>query len=216
MPSTGRVLLGALAAAAVAAPGGSASTVAGGAVVVVPRAAVYAVAINGQTAYGSFRRTGLLLVSPRIRAVGGVNFRNGPNAREVGIFSGRPPSSPEQGAIWFATNTAIFQRLRIGNVNQGLAALDVAYVTAGRSSLTVRIDGDFFGLPAARTALLNCMNARSGLLANVYQLIRGTMVLRFAGSRGGRVSGVVDFVGNGYIEPGLSPYRATLAGRRVR
>jgi hypothetical protein len=187
-----------------------------GAAEVVPRAALYSIRISGQTSYGSFVRNGALLVTPRIRAAGGVNFANGPNAREVGLFSGRPPSSPEQGAIWFATNTAIFQRVGIGNVNQGLAALDVAYVTAGPSSLRVRIDGDFYGLPAARTALLNCMNASSGVLANVYQLIGGTMVVAFRGRRGSRVSGAVSFVGNGYIEPGSSPYRATFVGRRIR
>ncbi len=183
----------------------------------VPRGAIYTVAIRGQTAYGNFQRTGLLVVTPRVRAIGGFNFNNGRNAREVGLFSGRPPSSPEQGAIWFGTNTAIFRRIGIGNVSQGLAAIDIAYVRAvGRSALAIRIDGQFFGLPAARTSLLNCMNARSGLLANVYQLIQGTMVLRFAGRRGQRLAGSINFTGNGYIEPGLSPYRATVAGRRVR
>ncbi|WP_224333340.1 hypothetical protein [Haloprofundus halobius] len=146
-----------------------------------------------------------------------MTFQNGINARDVGLFSGNPPGAPEAGAIWFGTNTAVHQAVGIDTTPAPeIAALDVAFVDADEAAgvLVVTLDGNFFGLPAARSSLLNCVTPTDGLLAPIYQLIQGTMQLQF-GDGGNAVSGVVDFVGNGYIEPGTTPYQATMSGARV-
>ena len=172
----------------------------------IPSQAAYNVQLAGATAYGGFARTATLAVLPPLD-VSGVNFDNGQNPRDVALVSGNPPAAPEQGAIWFATNNGVYDLLGL-QTTTGDALADVAVVTADPGAGLVRIDLD---PNAARTVHLNTMNARGGLLANVYQLLEGRIDLRFA--NGGRtVAGTVDLVGNGFIEPGPSPYRATLEG----
>lgn len=185
---------------------------------VVPTGPVfYRVVLAGATPRGGFRREGLLLVEPPLDT-SGINFDNGINARDVGLISGNPPAVPEVGAIWYATNTGVYSRMGLGaSVSQDLALLDTAYVTADEAGglLNVVVDGQFWGLPAARSSQLNCFTPGAGLLASIYQIIQGGMTLRFS-EDATAVAGTIDFVGNGYIEPGSSRYVASLEGAVVR
>jgi hypothetical protein len=191
----------------------------------VPRRATYDITISGTTYFGDTNFPGattrysayqdftlrgtLVILSTRDRS--GVNFDNGRNARDVGIFVGRPFSSPQAGAVWFATNTTVFADVGIGNVSQRLASLDVAYVKVNdrRNTIAIQVDDQSI----ARTSQLNGFNVKSGLTANVYQILAGGMELRFDSS-GRQVSGSLDFIGSGYLYPGSTRVQATLSGRR--
>lgn len=166
----------------------------------------YRVQLTGQTNRGGFTRPGDLYVFPALET-SGANFNNGINARDIGLFSGNPSASPETGAIWFATNTGVYDRVGLRTIT-GDALIDVAVVEANEEAGLIDLTLD---PNAARTVQLNLMNARGGLTANVYQLLEGTMQLQFTDSGRG-VRGEIQFVGNGFIEPGRSPYQAALDG----
>lgn len=188
----------------------------------VPARAAYNVRISGTTFFGNttfpsaqtayspvqeFELDGTLVVGPAQES-SGVNFNNGINARDVGIFIGRPSANPTAGAVQFATNSAVFRDAGKGNVQQKSAALDVAFVTTNEQGvLKVRVDDK-----AARTVQLNTFNVRSGLLANVYQILAGSMELKFY-DVGQEVRGTLDFVGSGLIQPSSARVRATITGR---
>lgn len=190
----------------------------------IPATAVYDITITGTTYFGStnfpgpstrysahqsFTLRGMLVVLPT-RDRSGVNFNNGRNARDVGIFVGRPFSGPQAGAVWFATNTTVFADVGIGNVSQRLASLDVAYVTVNerRGTVSIRVDDQSI----ARTGQLNGFNVKSGLTANVYQVLAGETDLRFS-ANGRQVSGELDFIGSGYLYPGSTRVQANITGR---
>lgn len=190
----------------------------------IPTTAVYDITITGTTYFGdtnfpgpstrysahqTFTLRGMLVVLPT-RDRSGVNFDNGRNARDVGIFMGRPFSNPQAGSVWFATNTTVFADVGIGNMSQRLASLDVAYVTvnARRGTIGIRVDDQ----SVARTGQLNGFNVKSGLTANVYQVLAGGMDLRFTGD-GRQVRGELDFIGSGYLYPGSTRVQATISGR---
>jgi len=190
----------------------------------IPATAVYDITITGTTYFGNtnfpssatryspahtFTLRGTLVVLPT-RDRNGVNFDNGRNARDVGIFVGSPFSSPQAGSVWFATNTTVFADVGIGNVNQRLASLDVAYVTVNERGNTIGIRVDDQSI--ARTSQLNSFNVKSGLTANVYQILAGGMDLAFA-KDGRQVSGALDFIGSGYLYPGSTRVQATVSGR---
>jgi hypothetical protein len=190
----------------------------------IPTVAVYNITINGTTyfgdtnfpgsatrysAYQNFTLHGTLVVLPT-RDASGVNFDNGRNARDIGIFVGSPFASPQAGSVWFATNTTVFADVGIGNVNQRLAALDVAYVTVNERGGTISIRVDDQSI--ARTSQLNSFNVKSGLTANVYQILGGGMEMRF-NNNGSQVSGALDFIGSGYLYPGSTRVQATISGR---
>ena len=172
---------------------------------------------GSQTTYfqvASFDLTGVLIVD-QTQDRSGANFQNGTNARDVAILVGSPPAAPAAGSIWLATNTTLYQRAGIGNVALGLASINVAFVTMNASTglLSIRLDGSFNGLPAARTSLLNTFNMRSGQLANVYQALDGGLDLQFS-NEGRSIQGAIDVVGNGMIEPGSARLQANLAAVR--
>lgn len=190
----------------------------------VPTTAVYDITITGTTYFGNtnfpssatrynaahtFTLRGALVVLPT-RDRSGVNFDNGRNARDVGIFVGRPFSSPQAGSTWFATNTTVFADVGIGNINQRLASLDVAYVTVNKrgNTITIRVDDQSIAL----TSQLNSFNVKSGLTANVYQILAGGMDLTFS-KDGRQVKGTLDFIGSGYLYPGSTRVQATITGR---
>ncbi|MBW7883109.1 MAG: hypothetical protein H3C34_10805 [Caldilineaceae bacterium] len=198
--------------------------VAGHQAAAVPTVAVYDVVISGTTyfgntnfpssstrysAYQDFTLRGALVVLPT-RDTSGVNFNNGSNARDIGIFVGSPLSSPQSGSLWFATNTTIFADVGVGNSIPGNASLDIAYVSVDErgGALSVWVDDQSI----ARTSQLNMFNVKSGLTANVYQVLAGGVELSF-GSGGRQVSGALDFVGSGYIYPGSTRIRATISGQ---
>lgn len=193
----------------------------------LPVSAVYDVTISGTTYFGNtnfprsdthytpqqdFTLRGVLVVLPT-RDRSGVNFDNGVNARDVGLKVGSPASAPRAGSVWFATNTTVFADMGVGNTLQRYASLDTAFVTANEAGNRIRIAVD--DQSVARTSLLNSFNVKSGLTANVYQILAGGMELRFS-SNGSRVSGSLDFIGSGYIYPGSSRMMAQITGVKTR
>lgn len=193
----------------------------------LPVSAVYDVTISGTTYFGNtnfprsdtrytpqqdFTLRGVLVVlSTRDRS--GVNFDNGVNARDIGLKVGSPASAPRAGSVWFATNTTVFADMGVGNALQKHASLDTAFVTVNDASNRIRIVVDDESV--ARTSQLNSFNVKSGLTANVYQILAGGMELRFS-SNGSRVSGSLDFIGSGYLYPGSSRVKAKITGVKTR
>ena len=191
------------------------------------RETIYELALEGVTYSGNttfptdqtqyqaieqFSRSALLVVLPtQSSAADGLN--NGVNARDVALFSGNAAHG-EAGVIWFATNTRLFSYVN-ATVPQQLAALDVAYVTADEAAGTVQVvvDGNFAGLPAARTSQLNFFVRRTSLFAGVTQILVGQMVLQFA-EGGASVSGQLAMAGVGYVQPGAFAITARFTGRR--
>lgn len=166
----------------------------------------YRIDIAGQTDRGEFARPGDFYVFPTLD-VSGANFDNGVNARDIGLLSGNPSATPEQGAIWFATNNGAFDLMGL-QTTTGDALIDVAFVEVDEATGVIGIALDPNATP---TVHLNTMNARGGLTANVYQLLEGAMHLQFTNA-GQEVVGEIQFIGNGFIEPGTSPYQARFEG----
>ncbi len=175
------------------------------------RPTVYEVVMTGSANGFSFERTGYFVIEPGVRATGGANFNNGRNQREVGLYSGSPPSSPETGAIWFATNTTVHYQVGVGNNLPGAAGIDTCYVSlnTNRRQVGVRVDEQ-----VSRTNLLNCFNVLSGLTADVYQVTSGQLVVRFDRT-GATVTGALSLGGTGYIYPGQARLEVNFSGRRV-
>lgn len=193
----------------------------------LPGSAVYDVTISGTTYFGNtnfphsntrytpqqnFTLRGTLVVLPT-RDRSGVNFDNGVNARDVGLKVGSPASAPKAGSVWFATNTTVFANMGVGNILQRYASLDVAYVEVNdkKNQINIVVDDQ----SVARASQLNSFNVKSGLTANMYQILAGSMWLRFS-SNGSRVDGAFDFVGSGYMYPGSSRVQARITGMKVR
>jgi CARDB/Secretion system C-terminal sorting domain len=180
--------------------------------------ATYDISLSGSTSNGgNFSRTGRMIVDPRITAAGGVNLNNGPNDREVGIVSGFPAGTPEPGAIWFFTNTAMCRPLGTGcNSTPVNAALDVVFTSISANKLTIRLDGTVYGNAGAGNVLtanlLNNFSARGGITASLYQIISGTIELTFS-NNGRTVSGTIDITGtSGLGGVGTSSYFANVSG----
>ncbi|WP_129113867.1 hypothetical protein [Halegenticoccus tardaugens] len=172
--------------------------------------AYYRVLLEGTTTHEQFSREALLLVSPPLPKQD--SFDNGVNAREIAIQSGNPPGTPEGGAIWFATNTSLYDEVGIpSTIDESF--IDVAFVQEdpAQSGLGITVDGQVWGLPAARSTVLNVFNSRTGLTAGVYQIIQGDIVLQFADA-GNTVVGAINLIGNGFIEPGTYQYTSNLSG----
>lgn len=180
----------------------------------IPRnLAYYSITISGQT-FEPFSRTGCLIVSPQIvPAAGNINFNNGPNARDIGLFSGSPIVG-QAGAIWFGTNTSMCELANIG-CNIGASGLDIAFVTADETTgtLNISLDGQIFNVPNgnAITGTLNIFNWQSGVTAQIINIVQGTMSLRFSADAQS-VTGEVRFTG---YNIGTVPYHATISGTRV-
>jgi len=172
----------------------------------------YQITIDGATTHQQFRRVALLLVTPPLQRTQ-VNFDNGQNARDLAIRSGNPSGAPEPGAIWFATNTSLYDAVGIPS-NIDASNIDVAIVSVneGQNLLRTVLDGRVGGLPAARSTVLNNFNSRGGLTAGVYQIIQGEIRSQFSPD-GQTVQGEMNLIGNGYIEPGQYRYVARFAGQ---
>jgi len=187
----------------------------------LPQNAVYDVKITGRTFFGNtnvpteqtyysaaqnFTLRGKLVVLPT-RDTSGANFNNGVNPTDIGLFVGSPAANPQAGAIWFATNTKVFSDVGKGNRSQR-AAIDVAFVNldSQAGAINIKVDSN-----AARTSQLNTFNVRSGLTANVYQIVAGSMTINFKG-RGESITGALDLIGSGFIYPGSTRIQATVTG----
>jgi hypothetical protein len=155
--------------------------------------------------FEDFDRSGCLIVSPTISAPGNQN--NGSNPLEVGITSGNP-SLGSAGAIWWVSNTQLLCNVLPASCRTQSAALDVAKITLDKSRGLVTAEA--VGPSQSMTTQLNIFNARSGLTANVYQVIQGALQIEFQPD--GNIQGQVNFKGRGMISGGSATYQAEFTG----
>jgi hypothetical protein len=191
----------------------------------IPRTAqTFDITITGEAGLEGFPpRSGLLVVQPPVRPTTDIGLNNEPNIRDVAFFSGNPLTTPEAGAISFATNTDLVQQFVNGTVPQGLAAVDVAFVSAdpATNTLTITIDGEFPDSAVGANARLNVMSTSSGdTEEDIFKLVGGTMTLEFAGNSQ-TVTGNVVFTGVEFntltgVAPDGTPvaqYQASISGQ---
>ncbi|MBE9181602.1 hypothetical protein IQ268_23850 [Oculatella sp. LEGE 06141] len=143
----------------------------------------------------------------------GVDFKNGKNVREIGLFVGINPllgvnANPQAGAAWFATNSRVFRRAG-GSFSQA-PTLDVSYVGINTKTSSLKVVVDY---NAARTTQLNSFNWRTSVFAAPKQILVGDMELQFR-NNGRRVVGSVRFYGTGFVEQGAYGYEASFTGTR--
>lgn len=177
----------------------------------------YKIQMSGSTFNGQypFSRSACLILSPTIKAAGGVNFNNGQNNADIGLFSGNPTLG-QAGAIWYTSNTAMCSYGNTG-CRTGASALDLVTTTwdAKNRIFTIRPDGRFFGNAAAGNSLvgmLNIFNARSSVTAQIYRVISGEMVIQFSADFK-TVAGVIKFNGTSFFGGGGAvPYQAKFSG----
>lgn len=175
----------------------------------------YTVVITGTTYFGNtnfptaqtkytpeqtFRLTGRLYVDKGYAG----------HDRDVALIVGNPAGSPIAGSIWFASNTRAYAMPGFGSSSVVNASLDIGPVTIDEKAGTIQVDATDQNV--TRSSLLNSYNVRSGLLANVYQILFGTMKLTFV--KNGSVKGEFVFNGNGYIEPSSTAIVATIEGQK--
>ena len=145
---------------------------------------IYNVIIQGEALEIPFQREGLLLI---IRApIGTEGTQNGENPFEVFLISGNAGAAPESGAIWFMTNNAF-----LGSDAQ----IDLAFTTFDleRQIITVQPDPNLSAVGA------NVFNARSGLLANAFQIFDGAMQIQIEDKWQTTITGQVNILGTGAI-----------------
>lgn len=182
----------------------------------------YAITITGATSEGStstfqpgitrftveknFQLPGILAVSPTITADNSAG--NGVNAIDIGLFVASPEATvPLAGAIDWVSNSTLALRFIHGNFSQA-AGIDDAiegYNPATRTLTTV-VDPNL-----ARTLQLNEFITTGGLLSNISEVQVGAITVTFAPDNK-TLTGTVDLVGGGLIEPGVNGYAATFIG----
>lgn len=177
----------------------------------------YKIQMRGNTfnGYYPFVRSACFILSPTIRAAGGVNFNNGVNHADIGLFSGSPLVG-QAGAIWFTSNTAM---CRYGNTGCSTAASALDLVTTAwdpqKRILTIRPDGRFFGNAAAGNALvgmLNIFNAKTSVAAQIYRIIGGSMSIQFSADFRS-VAGVINITGTSFYGGSTgTPYTVQFSG----
>lgn len=104
---------------------------------------------------------------------------NGVNPFDVSIVTNQPPTLGVKGALWFGTNTSLCVVVRC---TIGASGIDIAFVNydPNRRLLTIQVDGNVFGLPAARLDTFNIYNITTGLTAQVHNILAGTIVVQFS------------------------------------
>jgi hypothetical protein len=184
----------------------------------IPQQAQYIIQIEGQAnqaggTVSTFAVNAALVVVPTIdpQAIG---VRNGPNPVDVAIITNASPLQGEAGALWFGTNTAFCSLV---GCTTGASAIDttIVVVDSARDTVTITVDGDIFGQPTARLNIFNIFNIRTGVTAQIYNVLAGEITIQFA-DRGRSVSGTIDLGGNsGFSGPAVTTeYSATFSGTR--
>ncbi|WP_431676839.1 hypothetical protein [Kitasatospora sp. KL5] len=153
----------------------------------------YDVTITGVAGGRSFNRAGTLRILGTISESGTTD---GVNPVEVCLVSGSPAARPEVGAIWFGSNSGC-------NPGAGAARLDLAYVTASGSTVTVEPD------QRIAATLGNHYTVSSGLAACPFAPVSGSMRVT---ASGGRLTGRIDIMGYGGAFCGQTRYQADLTG----
>jgi hypothetical protein len=157
---------------------------------------IYNVIIQGQALDIPFQREGMLLITQV--PIGTEGTQNGVNPFEVFLISGNPGGAPESGAIWFMTNNAF-----LGSDSQ----IDLAYTTFDPENQIITVQTD----PNLSAVGANVFNARSGLLANAYQIFDGAMQIQSL-DNWQTINGQVNILGTGAIFHSNSPYIAEISG----
>jgi hypothetical protein len=157
---------------------------------------VYNIIIQGQALDIPFQRGGLLLITQV--PIGTAGTQNGVNPFEVFLASGNPGGAPESGAIWFMTNNAF-----LGSDSQ----IDLAFTTFAPETQIITVQPD----PNLSAVGANIFNARSGLLANAYQIFDGTMQIQ-SQDNWQTIAGQVNILGTGASFHSNSPYAAVISG----
>jgi hypothetical protein len=192
----------------------------GGGTSSIPQRAAYRVQIDGAILQSggvtsTFSIGAALFVLPSIDPAA-VGVRNGPNPVDIAIFTDSSPILGTAGALYFGTNTSFCQFI---GCRLGLTAVDTSFVTVdpGQGLVNVVVDGNVFGLPTARLNTFNIFNARTSIVAQIYNIIAGQMALQF-GAGGQTIRGAIALGGTSGFSTGFvtTVYQAQLSGVRVQ
>lgn len=159
---------------------------------------VWDVIIQGNVQGRQFQRQAFVYLTTPLSTTGTTN---GVNPFEVAISSGNPPVTPEPGAIWFTTNSALLG---------GRAALDLAYVSYDPTRALILLQPD----PNLSATGLNVFTAFPGVTADIYQIFSGSIYL-WSQDGFATIMGQLNILGTGAIFHSNTPYVASLSGRFV-
>ena len=171
---------------------------------------LYNVVFDGQNSanWEPFLVSGQILITTGVNTVG---TPNGANPVDVTIMIGDPWANPIAGSIRYVTNIYFNPYIHGSSIIllPGFAAVDFAYVTSTDTFIEVAVDPTL-----AASNQLSTFNARSGLLANVYNPAVGGFKIVFGAN--GAITGTIDLVGRGMISGGEAPYKALISGTPVQ
>lgn len=181
----------------------------------VPRNALYNIVLSGQASFSgvpgqSFQVPGVLVLRPTNSE---PQLDNGVNPVEVGIFTNASPIVGAAGALYFGTNTALSREV---GFRQGEIGIDIAFVEVRGQRVRVTVDGNAFGLPAARLGTFNIYNLTSGVTAQIHNVLAGTIDVQF-NDGAQTVNGTIQIGGSsGFGGPTVtSEYTASFTGTRA-
>jgi hypothetical protein len=143
---------------------------------------------------------------------------NGVNPIDVAIITDGNVANPlvgVAGALWFGTNTSFCVLV---NCTIGASGIDIAFVQVDTVSgqVLITVDGNVFGLPAARLNTFNIYNVTSGVTAQIHNVLGGEVFIQFS-SDGQSVSGRIALLGSsGFGGPTpTSQYVADFSGTLI-
>lgn len=185
----------------------------------------YAITITGATSDGTtsffqpgvtrftvdkpFQLPGIMAVTPTLTVDNGAG--NGVNGVDVGLFIASPEATvPLAGALDWVSNSSLNIAFIHGNLSQA-AGIDDAFeaFNPATKALTLVVDPNL-----ARTIQTNDFITNGGVLSNISQVTNGTITMNFSPDDR-TVTGIVDLVGGGLIEPGTFGYGATFIGTLI-
>lgn len=139
----------------------------------------YDVVLRGRVADRDFERTARLFVAPTYEE---VVTENGVNPVDVCLISGSPGANPEDGAIWFGTNSGC-----IPSARQGLN-VDMAFVDLDGNRALIEPDPGLTGVSLNTFASL----PPGDVIGLLYLIETGSIEVEISD---GGVQGTVDIVG---------------------
>lgn len=165
---------------------------------------VYNITLDGrnQGNFQDFVVTGGMVV---IQGIPSPGTQNGDNPYDIAIESGNPAVSPLAGSIRYATNRLLDQVINTADLFSG-SRLDLAFVDTTGETITATVDTTL-----AAADQLNLFNARSGILADVYEVAEGGITLTRA-TADSPLTGFISFTGRSFIFGGQAPYNAVITG----
>jgi hypothetical protein len=143
---------------------------------------------------------------------------NGVNPIDVAIITDGNIASPlvgVAGALWFGTNTSLCVLV---SCTIGASGIDIAFVQvdAAARQVLITVDGNVFGLPAARLNTFNIYNVTSGVTAQIHNVLAGEVFIQFSNDDQS-VSGTIALLGSsGFGGPTpTSQYVANFSGTLI-